>query len=49
MLAEREAAKYPFLRAGLNLLEGLDLQLDELAGPAYSKRSEEHTSELQSR
>jgi DNA primase large subunit len=37
MLAEREAAKYPFLRAGLNLLEGLDLQLDELAGPAYSK------------
>ena len=37
MLAEREAAKYPFLRAGLNLLEGLNLQLDELAGPAYSK------------
>ena len=37
MLAEREAAKYPFLRSGLNLLEGLDLQLDELAGPAYSK------------
>ena len=37
MLAEREAAKYPFLRAGLNLLEGLDLQLDELAGPAYAK------------
>jgi len=37
MLAEREVAKYPFLRAGLNLLEGLDLQLDELAGPAYSK------------
>ncbi len=37
MLAEREAAKYPFLRSGLNLLEGLDLQLDELAGPAYAK------------
>jgi DNA primase large subunit len=37
MLAEREAAKYPFLRDGINLLEGLDLQLEELAGPAYSK------------
>jgi DNA primase large subunit len=37
MLAEREAAKYPFLKEGLNLLAGLDLQLDELAGPAYSK------------
>jgi len=37
MLAEREAAKYPFLKEGLNLLVGLDLQLDELAGPAYSK------------
>jgi hypothetical protein len=37
MLAEREAAKYPFLREGINLLEGLDLQLEELAGPAYSK------------
>ncbi len=37
MLAEREAAKYPFLKVGLNLLEALDLQLDDLAGPAYTK------------
>lgn len=37
MLAEREAAKYPFLSLGLELLEGLDLQLDELAGPNYTK------------
>ncbi len=40
MLAEREAAKYPFLKSGLNLLEGLDLELDELASPAYSKVAE---------
>ena len=37
MLAEREAAKYPFLKVGLNLLEALDLQLDDLAGPTYTK------------
>ena len=37
MLAEREAAKYPFLKEGLNLLEALDLQLDDLAGPAYTR------------
>ena len=37
MLAEREAAKYPFLKVGLNLLEALDLQLDDLAGPIYTK------------
>jgi DNA primase large subunit len=37
MLAEREAAKYPFLKEGLNLLEALDLQLDDLAGPTYTK------------
>ena len=37
MLAEREAAKYPFLKVGLNLLEALNLQLDDLAGPTYTK------------
>jgi DNA primase large subunit len=37
MLAEREAAKYPFLKVGLDLLETLDLQLDDLAGPAYTR------------
>ncbi len=37
MLPEREAAKYPFLKVGLNLLEALDLQLDDLAGPTYTK------------
>ena len=37
MLAEREAAKYPFLQVGLELLEALDLQLVELASPTYTK------------
>jgi DNA primase large subunit len=37
MLAELEAAKYPFLKLGLKLLEALDIQLDELAGPTYTK------------
>jgi DNA primase large subunit len=37
MLAEREAAKYPFIKLGLNLLEALDLQLDDLVGPTYSR------------
>ena len=37
MLAEREAAKYPFLKEGLILLEGLNFGLEELAGPAFSK------------
>jgi len=37
MLAEREAAKYPFLKTGLDLLEALNLQLDDLAGPIYTK------------
>jgi DNA primase large subunit len=37
MLAEREAAKYPFLKVGLDLLEALDLQLDDIASPTYSR------------
>jgi DNA primase large subunit len=37
MLAEREVAKYPFLKVGLDLLETLDLQLDDLAGSTYTK------------
>ena len=37
MLSEREAAKYPFLKAGLELLDGLDLQLDDLTDPNYGK------------
>jgi DNA primase large subunit len=37
MLSEREAAKYPFLKAGLDLVDGLDLQLDDLTDPNYGK------------
>lgn len=37
MLSEREAAKYPFLSHGVQLVEGLNLQLDDLADPNYRK------------
>ncbi|MBN2334504.1 DNA primase large subunit PriL [Candidatus Bathyarchaeota archaeon] len=37
MLSEREAAKYPFLEEGVKLVEGLNLQLDDLTDPNYRK------------
>lgn len=37
MLSERESAKYPFLKTGLNLIESLNLQLNELAEPNFTK------------
>lgn len=37
MLSEWEAAKYPFLEEGVRLVEGLNLSLNELADPSYSK------------
>ena len=37
MLSEREAAKYPFINEAVNLVDGLDLQLDDLTDPIYSK------------
>ena len=37
MLSEREAAKYPFTSEAVGLVDGLDLQLDDLTDPAYTK------------
>lgn len=37
MLSERESAKYPFLRSGIQLIESLNLQLTELAEPNFTK------------
>lgn len=37
MQSEREAAKYPFIKASVAFVEGLGLQLDDLADPAYRK------------
>jgi hypothetical protein len=37
MLAERESAKYPFIKLGHNLLEALDLQLEDLASPTFTR------------
>jgi len=37
MLSEREAAKYPFLSRGVELVDGLNLRLEDLADPNYSK------------
>ena len=37
MLSEREAAKYPFINEAVNLVDGLDLQLDDLTDPISSK------------
>ncbi|MCW4051554.1 MAG: DNA primase large subunit PriL [Candidatus Bathyarchaeota archaeon] len=36
-MSEREAAKYPFIQAGVKLVEGLNLQLDDLTDPNYRK------------
>jgi hypothetical protein len=35
MLSEREAAKYPFNEAGVKLVEGLNLQIDDLSDQSY--------------
>jgi len=37
MLSEREAAKYPFLSRGVELVDGLNLKLEDLADPNYGK------------
>lgn len=37
MLSEREAAKYPFIKEGVELVQGLDIQLADLADPTYRK------------
>jgi DNA primase large subunit len=34
---DREAAKYPFLREAAKLVDSLNIQLDDLANPIYSK------------
>ncbi|HIH88172.1 TPA: DNA primase large subunit PriL [Candidatus Bathyarchaeota archaeon] len=36
-MLEREAAKYPFLTEAAKLVDALNLQLDDLASPAYEK------------
>ncbi len=36
-MLEREAAKYPFLKEAAKLVDALNLQLDDLADPAYAK------------
>jgi DNA primase large subunit len=36
-MLEREAAKYPFLREAVKLVDALNLQLDDLADQAYAK------------
>ena len=36
-MSEKEAAKYPFLRQAITLVETLNLQIDDLADPSYGK------------
>jgi len=48
MISEREAAKYPFLKEAVGLVETLNLKIDDLADPGYSgvlDRGEERVSE----
>ena len=48
MISEREAAKYPFLKETFSLVETLNLKVDDLADPSYSRvlnRSEQRVSE----
>jgi len=40
MHAEREAAKYSFLKIGLNLLEALNIKIEDLTQPGYAKAVE---------
>ena len=37
MLLERENAKYPFLKSGIQLVESLNLKLEDFADPNYEK------------
>jgi DNA primase large subunit len=37
MLSEREAAKYPFIKEGVRLVDELNLSLEELADPSYRR------------
>ena len=48
MISESEAAKYPFLKGAAELVETLNLKVDDLADPSYSRvldRGEERVSE----
>lgn len=48
MISEREAAKYPFLKEAASLVETLDLKVEDLADPSYSRildRGESRVSE----
>ena len=48
MISEREAAKYPFLRDAVSLVEVLDVTLDDLVDPSYGKvldRAEDRVSQ----
>ncbi|RLI10172.1 DNA primase regulatory subunit PriL [Candidatus Bathyarchaeota archaeon] len=48
MISEREAAKYPFLKGAVSLVETLSLKVDDLADPSYSRvldRGEQRVSE----
>ena len=48
MISEREAAKYPFLREAVGLVDMLNLTLDDLVDPSYVKvldRAEERVSQ----
>jgi DNA primase large subunit len=37
MLSEREIAKYPFLSSGIQLIESINIKLDDLINPNYTK------------
>jgi DNA primase large subunit len=37
MLSEREIAKYPFLKSGIQLIESINLKLNDLIDPNYAK------------
>ena len=48
MISEREAAKYPFLKDAVGLVEVLDVTLDDLLDPSYGKvldRAEDRVSQ----
>lgn len=46
MLSEREAAKYPFVEAGVKLVEGLNLQIDDLSDPSYLRAVDRATERV---
>jgi len=48
MISEREAAKYPFLREAVELVDVLNLNIDDLAAPSHAKvldRAEQRVSQ----